>query len=357
MKKTISKIAIAVAIVVLVILVIAAITLCVGLLRVSMEPYKVTDNTIGIKQTNIPNANRHQNNASVVLIPVDDQLYYYVRSWPGALGRRSKFDMFLCSIEQGKISRMEEIDFLFGTDGQFVYHQREDLLICYNIEKNEEWEILPLTEFHYVYHLDDDGILRIIPDEDSNLCYWIKSGEIIAVTEEPPDVEYQLGEKTYRLSKKLSSKYKLYCQDEDISDQLATGKYRAIVPYLNGLLLINDGYGTPVYYINDLGEIRALFPEIPCMCATSSVNFYENYVFLSFKRWEGYAGIGMSSYENDTLEGTYRIDMVDGTTEKISDQIYNGMFIFDDSGIFCTNRNGDIMKIDFDGNVLIPIVD
>ena len=139
MKKTVSKIAIAVTIVVLAILVIAAITLCVGLLRVSMEPYKVTDNTIEIKQINIPNANKHQNNASVVLIPVDDQLYYYVRSWPGALGRRSKFNEFLCSIEQGKISRTKEIDFLFGTDGQFVYHKREDLLICYDIEKNKEY--------------------------------------------------------------------------------------------------------------------------------------------------------------------------------------------------------------------------
>lgn len=37
---------------------------------------------------------------------------------------------------------------------------------------------------------------------------------------------------------------------------------------------------------------------------------------------------GNLRYENDEIEGTYRINLLDHAIEKISDSIYNGLFYF-----------------------------
>ena len=334
---------------------------CAGLYSVSAQPYQVTEETIRIQGQDLKNANAYQRNASVRIFLVENQLYYYVRSWPGSLGKRSEFDGMLCSIEEGEIVPSQKLGAPMGIDGQFYYYESDDRLFSYDVVSGEKKEILQLGSKYFSgnYYLDDNGIFRIIADEDVGLCYLIEDGIITGTEEGKTWGEYRLGTQVYSLKSKSSTDHELYCQGRDITDQLARGNERVLLPYQDGLLLINGGYGNLLYFIDADGKITSIFPEFPCMCSTSSINFYDNYIFLSFKRWKSYdkSGLGLNSYENDTLEGTYRIDMTDGTIQKISDEIYNGMFIFDDSGIFCTNRYGDICKIDFDGNLLISIVD
>ena len=358
-RKSILRIVGNIAVCVLAVILAAVVHICVGVFFVSVQPYQVTNETIKIQGQALKNANAFQHNADVMIIPVENQLYYYVRSWPGSLGKRSRFDGRLCAIEQGEILPIQKMEFLSGADEQFFYYETGDCLFCYDVVNREAKEILPLKEyFSGDYFLDENGTFKIIPDDDVGLCYLIEDGIIVGVEEGKNWGQYLLGEKVYSLKRESSSDSELYCQGEDISNQLGNGNYRALIPFQDGLILINDGYGNLLYYINADG-IQAIFPEFPCMCSESSVNFYENYVFVSFKRWESYdeSGLGLSSFENDTLEGTYRIDMTDRSIKKISDSIYNGMFIFDDSGIFCTNSSGDICKIDFAGNSLIQIVD
>ena len=60
----------------------------------------------------------------------------------------------------------------------------------------------------------------------------------------------------------------------------------------------------------------------------------------------------MVGFENDNVKGTYRINLDDYSMEKISDMIFDGMFIFDDAGIFACDENNKVYKLDFDGNVI-----
>ena len=82
---------------------------------------------------------------------------------------------------------------------------------------------------------------------------------------------------------------------------------------------------------------------------------YRDTVYLSVKRYQNggtYGAGGSESIPDDTVSGTYRISLSDCSSEKISDEIYSGLFIFDDSGIFACDENGRVYWLDFDGNVI-----
>jgi hypothetical protein len=113
--------------------------------------------------------------------------------------------------------------------------------------------------------------------------------------------------------------------------------------------------GKIAYYISSEGEIVSLLPEMESDRIASTVSVYGDYVFISFIRMRYVADVLPMAYKNDTLSGTYRIDMQDLSVTKITDQHFYSMFIFDDTGIFGNNSSG-MYKIDFDGNVILTIV-
>ena len=128
---------------------------------------------------------------------------------------------------------------------------------------------------------------------------------------------------------------------------------KSLIPCETGLLVYNQTHENLLYFIDDkTGEVHNLF-EIECMSSVSTVNIYENYVFLSFKRYEKWGGFPekMLEYKNDTVQGTYRIDLNDGSSTKISDEIYDALYIFGEGIIYATDSEGQIFKLDFDGNV------
>ena len=332
---------------------------CTELAAIINQPYEVTNETIRVQPQDISNANRYQRDSFVDMFTVGDRLFYYIDSWTGSMGQRSRFDGYLCQIENGEITPIKKMTTLFAVDAPYLYYEEADVLYAYNFDIKQEMKLLDLPRDRvHQYHLDEDGTFKFILAMDDTLCHVIEDGVIVRTEEGKTWGEYQCGEFRYKLEGVIASDNRLYCQNEDITDRIGNADYRALVPYGDSLFLLNAGHEEVLYQIDPDGQIRLLFQEIPCMCTDVCVNFYENYAFVSFRRWESYdSGFGMKRYENDTLEGTYRIDLKDGSTKKISDSIYNGMFIFDDSGIYCSNHDGDISKIDFDGNLLTKIVD
>ena len=78
-----------------------------------------------------------------------------------------------------------------------------------------------------------------------------------------------------------------------------------------------------------------------------------NSIYLSFKRYEkfGKGNILLQRYENDQIEGTYRISLDDLSVEKISDRIFSGMFHFDQTTIWACDELKNIYQLDLDGNI------
>lgn len=324
-------------------------------LDISQQPYHVSNTPVNLKSTVGENANNCQRNAHVEIFPVGETLYYYVRSWPWSLGTRSKFDKQVCTIVDGELNAVLELSDFFAADNRFIYGHHEEWLVAYDTQQKRVLKLAALSENSYNSSMESNGMLQIVERINGKRGYVIKDGVMV---ESASDIETS---KTYVVNGMHYAirDNKVFCNDTDISENFAYGSLRCLVPYQNGLLLLNDGQNNLLYYIDFDGQITSLFPEFAGMASTSSVNFYDNYIFVSFKRWESYdeTGKALKSFENDAVEGTYRIDIRDNTILKISNNIYSGMYIYDGTCILACSREGDIHQLSFNGELMQVIVD
>ena len=195
------------------------------------------------------------------------------------------------------------------------------------------------------------------PANDKKTAYYAVDGLDVTESNEHCDI-FQLGDRTYMLQDGFNDNhvvdYDQSGQVHSLEEDIPWG-YKSLIPCDQGLLVHNEEQGDLLYLIEkESGEVIELF-TVECMTSISAVNVHGDYAYLSFKRYEKHGEIGMLSYKNDTLEGTYRISLIDYSAEKISDDIYNGLFIFDDTGIYACNIDTEIYKLDFDGNRIMKI--
>lgn len=122
-----------------------------------------------------------------------------------------------------------------------------------------------------------------------------------------------------------------------------------------GLVIHNQGYSVYdeqiLYLIQNNGEVIELL-KFPCLNSTSALNVRDEKLYFSVMRFAEYATIGMKRYKNDEVEGTYIIDLKDLAVNKVSDMIFDGLYIFDDSGIFASDYLCNVYKLNFDGEVI-----
>ena len=130
-----------------------------------------------------------------------------------------------------------------------------------------------------------------------------------------------------------------------------------IIPCENGILIHNAISPDMLYFVDGVsGEIIELF-SVDAERTISAVNVYNEFVYLSFLRYLDYDQMWFGLYKNDSLSGTYRISLTDYSVEKISDIVYDGLFIFDDSGIFACDRKNNVYKLDFEGNLIMTLLE
>ena len=87
------------------------------------------------------------------------------------------------------------------------------------------------------------------------------------------------------------------------------------------------------------------------MTSDTAVAIVGDDVYISLKRYEGWgeSGKGLRRYENDTLEGTWRISLTDFSAVKISDTIYNGLYCFGDVLLAC-DESCSVYRLHPDGS-------
>ena len=132
--------------------------------------------------------------------------------------------------------------------------------------------------------------------------------------------------------------------------------YGLLIPYHDGLLILSGRPGQLLAYIDPDGKwIDLLTTE--CESVEASLNYYEDTVYISFLRKGKEAFIDYTTYDNDKISGTYKINMKDYTTEKISDAFYEGIYLFDDTGLYATTTSGNIYHLDFNGNIIKKVLE
>ena len=124
----------------------------------------------------------------------------------------------------------------------------------------------------------------------------------------------------------------------------------------HNLLLIMQVGTTGILKIDTNGIITELFNPYGGDKVYSSIQVYDNYLYLSVRRYKKSGLLETVRFKNDEIEGLWRVNISTGVKNKISKKMYEQLYIFDDSGIIACSFSKDIVKLDFDGNVIDYIV-
>lgn len=314
-------------------------------------------------------ANNRQYRATVWMGVHANELYFYTRT--ELLVNRTKYGGKLCIFKDETACNISRLSYdtnnvrIMGQSGKYLYYwankqENNYSLYCYDLSTNTKQAIYRGDPHgRKTSYFAEDGTcyfpLDVEHPEDVPQFVHVSGTEVLEVC--PLTKGYPLGDRTYEVVAGYGDveAERIFCKDRDgITTELTFEKCRAstraIIPCAGGLLIHNDRLSTMLYYICDDGEMTLLF-SLPCLASQSSVQTCGSTVYLSVKRYVSLGEIGMRRLENDTEEGTWRIDLKDGTKEKINDYIFCGMYNFDDTCIYCCDEDGNIYRMELDGEV------
>ena len=337
------------------------------------SPIVVSENFVyveNIDATNTHNANNIQYQSSIWMGAYNEQLFIYMHC-----DKRSKMtncDGWLCRLKSNGLEKIYRLGngniiHFVGSSNQFIYYwvfhdaPLNDLLYCFDLGKNQESPIFSgrASESKTAYFSDDNTVYVPFVDEKDNQYQkymHISGSEIVNITLQP---EYYLfANKKYSLTAgDPPYQEKVVCTEIDGSSytiELGNATNRSLISTPHGLVVHNEGYSDLLYLICDDGELKTLF-HIPCLASRSAITVCESGIILSFKRYEKYGELGMKRYENDTEEGVYKIDLKDLSVTKLSDDIFNGLYIINNKCIFGCDEYCNIYLFTMDGKIL-PLV-
>lgn len=321
----------------------------------------ITQEEIFIKESAHNPVNLIQPNASVLMSNADGRLLFQPQRSISSK-YENRFFYRLTILENGGATSLLHNDGALGSYEGFLYYYiespdstLESEVYAFNLSNRESTFLfkgdISIRDTCFV---GEDGMFYIpmINSEDS--YYAVKGNDFIGVVSIQNATES--GENSFFIS-----------TDNNLMMKTPDGEYVHIdIPvYINNSLckLISCKNGLLIFYPNS-SRILDFIPigsqDVVNLFSTegrdfeNALNIYGTDVYLSFHRYEklGASKIGMIEYENDTVQGTYRISLIDYSVTKISNKIYNGLYIFDDTGIYACDQYGYIYKLDFDGNVI-----
>lgn len=315
-------------------------------------------------------ANQLQFEASVWMGAYRQELYFFPHC--NYRARRTAYDEWLCVFRDGGVQKLCKLGNgghvnILGLSKGFLYYwkyaddNREDMLYCYDLEQSKE-EALFIGEGDYQHttFFAQDGSLGIayFPDdaEDVPEFLWVKDGKLCGTSIQGG--EYPLGQYRYAIAaNRQDLQERIFVTDvfgEKKEISLGYATRRALFPLENGFLIHNEGGCAILYHIDASNRLKQLF-RVSCLASHSAVTVVGDNAFLSLKRYEKFGELGMLRFENDTIEGTYRIDLKDLSMTKISDEIYNGLYFFGGDCLYACDENCSISMLDMQGKELYPL--
>lgn len=263
--------------------------------------------------------NNFQQEAAIWLGVNNGQLYI----WPRCSRSTSEteYNGWLCALTPEGIVKIRKLDRsdnahekIAGFDGRFLYywHVSEDELYSYDIETDQEEMIAAANSSYYLRKQDSAGAVELIVS-DANI------------------------------------------QEQKI--ELPYMRNRSVFPCSQGILVHDDRFSKLLYLVRSADEVVCLM-DVPCEFSHSAATVVGDDAFLSVKRYQGYKyNILPQRYENDEIEGTYRINLATQTTEKVSDSIFSGLYYFGGEHIFATDEHCNITVLDLEGNVVQKVLE
>lgn len=258
--------------------------------------------------------------------------------------------------------RFQKIATAYGTygtihDGHFYYASLAYKLCSYHLESGVHRKLGDLGFYHAAdCYAVDDAALAFPTDSERSSYYRLIDGTIAEDTS--THEAYTFGEYTYQLEGDMNLKALIRYDQDGKSTEYESELHNVdmvVFPCSNGLVVTTGADGKKLYYINGAsGEIIELF-SLDCLGTETTLNIHKDTVYLSVLCYVEHGSLTWKSDPEDVRNGTYCISLSDYRIEKISDEVYSGLFIFDDSGIYACKDTGDVYKLDFNGNVLLAL--
>lgn len=302
----------------------------------------------------------------------DGRLYVLRNNLPAA--PKTDYDGWLCVIEDGELKKLVQpgngYAILTGwVDGYLYYCRQEDgayQLCCYDIRAGEELRLScpeePEPRRAAFYPGDGSMLLpmkksdnRETPDRYIRVIGCVADQSLC----DPPVLKngaYSCGlYSDYSYMSRLVVEEKILCKAEDgrNGSEESNGTISSAIYQNQSGMLIQNRTGSDMLLLFRDGTVTPCF-SVECMSSVNTALIVGDQAFLSFKRfeklddeWKYFA----TRYENDTLEGTYRICLSDGSTDKLTDEIYRDLYCFDGTSIFACDDAGNIYVLDLEGRV------
>ena len=350
------------------ILIIIIVMIVLGFVAYILLPrrVKIAKNEIIVHNEGIHLANQKQFNASVLLFSFDDMLYFVPHS--GTVLDQSSYDCCLSVFSDATAKKLFSIGrnrygkiVILGSSSHYLYYyicgdsQSNDLLYCYDIAKQHKSLLYSghIYSWYHFYSTNNGELfikLREYSADRQPQFLHIMNDRLIDIVS---SIEtYRIGNETYWLQDGT-----VYRQDQDSITTELIGITRnasryVMIPCEQGLLIhCFDSEEDILYLIDTNGNLHEIF-KAECLRAYSAVTVCGDYAYLSLRRYKEFGEIGMRRFENDTVEGLYRISLNSYCSEKISDKIFDGLYNFDDTCLWACDNNCNIFQLDLDGTVL-----
>ena len=323
-------------------------------------------------------SNQRQPSADAWLGVYDRQLYFLPDC--GHPGSRTEYDGWLCVLEDGRLVKLCQPGGgrvrIIGQQGKYLYywdtaddHAGLDALMCYDLAQRQELPIctgdssslgLSLTSFA------PDGTLYVPLSADTTgtvrQYLHISGAQLLSTVTDAP-VGYPLGGVTYTVD----------AENHELENHVvaigADGTAREIPPlrsrFSSPLSLLPVGEGLlvhftedarPLYHIGADHRVTLVF-DAQCNTTKTALTLAGDDLYFSLKRYAGRDGLGAYRFEDDAIEGTYRISLTDFSPVKISDAIYSGLYWFGGDHLLACDEYCNVYVLNLDGSVRTTLID
>lgn len=329
--------------------------------------YDVTPEPIYIVETGFHPGNHFQRETCPIDLFVWNNTLY--ASFSDSNGK-PQYRKTLCQIKDGMLVPVKNYSReVIGESNGYVYfwelskmdpYDQNDRIMhlsCLDLRENHFYW-LPSVEVSPLYFdvVDENGLLYMMDGDFPEKHFILKDGRILDSVQTD---FYRLGENRYYINE--------YYGRLDLIRQSPAGDEETIkyghlwemffYPCENGLL-VHKTFGTELlsYIPEDTQEPVPLLECLPY--AYCVANVHNGYVYVSMERRAGWNAFREQSFrtKDETFFGTYRISLEDYSMERLSDEVYRGLYIFDDTGIYAV-QDSRVCKLDFDGNEIMTILE
>lgn len=275
-----------------------------------------------------------------------------------------KGDLYV--IENGEAKKVfdTKIYILYAVFDDYLYYAKEASdgldLYCYSFDTGKEEK---LAEDFGQVHLSCDGETLYVGNDVEGF-FPIKHGKVGTESCKSPKYVEAFG-KRYILERNGLYTDVAVIENETITyldeiNEATKNNYGKRIFLSEKGVVINCDHVSEnkgfLYFINgETNEVTTLL-EVDAEHVSSTANVHDNKVYVSFKRYSHPGDKGWVSYQNDTVSGTYCIDLNTFEAKKINDSVYDALYIFDSTGIYATDNSGFVYKLGFDGQVVSTIL-